>query len=115
MVFFPSLAPQSYYILGPYYTNPQPAHQAITRSSVYNNPGVTTQSIARLAAKRLVELEGLRKGTLGITIPPPSSLYSSVTLGQLVSLFLAAGAVSPLQVCLSVGRSDCLSVGSVRS
>ena len=92
---------QSYYILGPtYYTNPQPAFQAITRSSVYNNPGVTTQSIARLAAKRLIELQGLRQDTLGISIPPPSSLYTSVTLGQLVSLFLAAGAVSPLKVCL---------------
>lgn len=59
---------------------------------------MTTQSIAKLAAKRLVELDDLRQGTLGIIIPPPSDLYSAVTLGELVSLFLAAGAVSPLQV-----------------
>ena len=95
----PSLTPlQKYYLVGPNYINGiQPANQAITRTSIYNNPLVTTQSIARLAAARAIELNKQRQDVLAIDIPPPSELYTPKTLAQLISLFLAAGAVSPIR------------------
>ena len=53
----------------------------------------------------MVELSSIRQNTLNITVPTPNSvMYNDQTIASLVSLFLAAGAVSPLQVskCRSV-------------
>lgn len=89
---------QNYYILGPYYySNPQPAYQAITRTTVYNNPNVTLQSIASLARARTTELDTIQDQTLGITVPSPDSKsYPVKTLNEIVNQFLMAGATSPL-------------------
>ena len=62
-----------------------------------------------MAANRLVELGKIRQASLNITIPPPdANMYTSKTLGQLVSLFLAAGAISPLQWNVQTGQTPSL-------
>lgn len=90
---------QNYFILGPfYYSNPQPAFQAMTRTTVYNNPNVTLQYIATLAGARSVELSSIEDQTLNnITVTSPDSKrYPDKTLNQIVNQFLMAGATSPL-------------------
>ena len=73
---FPS---QNYYILGPwFYTNPMPASAAITRTSVYNNPNVTTDSIALLAVARLAEV-GVR---LCFIWRPPIAMLTVARLAE---------------------------------
>ncbi len=70
--------------------------QAITRSSVYNNPNVTCASIAALAGTRRGELRVLRQATLGIQILPPTmSTYPNKTVADVVNQFMAAGAITP--------------------
>ena len=79
---------QNYFILGPfYYSNPQPAFQAMTRTTVYNNPNVTLQYIATLAGARSVELSSIEDQTLNnITVTSPDSKrYPDKTLNQIVN------------------------------
>jgi hypothetical protein len=89
---------QNYYILGPfYYTRPQPAYQAITRATVYNNPNITLQTLAGLSNNRTTELNSIQDETLNITITSPlTSKYPDKTLNEIVNQFLMAGASSPL-------------------
>lgn len=107
--------------MGPYYyTNPMPASAAITRTAVYLTPGVSTHSIATLAAARLTELRTLRDATLGITLPPPTSHYQPKTLLQLVSVFLAAGATSPLSwnqssAAVTIPNMNATALGDLRT